>query len=419
MQGKRSLPTGIRERHSRACAKTAGKCICTPSYEASVYDARKSRELGKDANGKQRVVLVRKTFTGPGALAAAKNWRRDAAPQVAQGKITATPRQRLDAAVKDWLAKCEAGEVLSKRRAPYAPGTIRDYRADLDKHVLPTLGHRAYQDVTADEVQTIVETMNGEGLAGQTVRNAIVALQAFYRHHRRRVPVDPTDGIDLPEPGAKRERAATVGEATKLLAALDDVEHDIYAAAFYAGLRRGELQALRVDDVRDLDGDTAHIVVSRSWDQFAGAKEPKSKAGVRQIPVPATLRAILADRCDGKQSGALVFGRTDADPFVPNTVRRHAAAAWEKANAERAEAKRDPLVPIELHACRHSYSTWLDAAGISESRADRYMGHANSSVQARYRHLLPGQLAEDAHRLEAYSAGSSAGKVVTLAAAAN
>lgn len=53
-------------------------------------------------------------------------------------------------------------------------------------------------------------------------------------------------------------------------------------------------------------------------------------------------------------------------------------------------------------------------AGISETRADRYMGHSNPSVQARYRHQLEGQLAEDAERLDAYLAGAVAGKVVPL-----
>ncbi|HEY6150824.1 MAG TPA: hypothetical protein VIW19_09920 [Gaiellaceae bacterium] len=60
------------------------------------------------------------------------------------------------------------------------------------------------------------------------------------------------------------------------------------------------------------------------------------------------------------------------------------------------------------------YSTYLDAAGISETRADRYMGHANASVANRYRHQLEGQLIEDAARLDEYLCGAVAGKVVQL-----
>jgi hypothetical protein len=45
------------------------------------------------------------------------------------------------------------------------------------------------------------------------------------------------------------------------------------------------------------------------------------------------------------------------------------------------------------------------------------MGHSDGSVAGRYRHQLPGQLAEDAKLVDAYLAGAHAGKVVALAAA--
>jgi integrase len=399
---KRKLPTGIRERHSRTCAsRDGGKCDCTPAIEASVYDARESRKLG-------RVVKIRRTFTGKGALAAAKGWRRDAGAQVARGEVKFEPKQRLDEAVAEWLEKCERGEVRSRRRVPYSASTLRDYRSDLSRFALRDLGHLAVNDVTRAEVQAVIERMNGEGFAGQTVRNAIVALQAFYRW--KKPPIDPTVNLDLPEPGGRRERAASPAEAELLLGALDGDEHDIYAAAFYAGLRRGELQALRVEDVH-----ADRIRVSRSWDQVTGEKGPKSKAGERDVPIVEPLRSILERRCAGRPGSAFVFS-DDATPFSPNTLRDRVIRCWAAAAVGGLLQGRDAgLNPIGLHEARHSFSTWLDHAGISETRADRYMGHANPSVQARYRHQLDGRLAEDAARLEEWLAGSRAGKVVALA----
>lgn len=399
---KRKLPTGIRERHSRTCAsRNGGKCNCTPAIEASVYDARESRRLG-------RVVKIRRTFTGKGALAAAKGWRRDAGAQVSRGEVKFEPKQRLDEAVAEWLEKCARGEVRSRRRVPYSASTLRDYRSDLRRFVLRDLGHLAVSDVTRGDVQAIIERMNGQGFAGQTVRNAIVALQAFYRW--KKPPIDPTVNLDLPEPGGRRERAATPTEAEMLLDALEGDERDIYAGAFYGGLRRGELQALRVEDVQ---GD--RIRVSRSWDQVTGEKAPKSKAGERDVPIIGPLRSILEARCAGRPGSAFVFGSDEA-PFSPNTLRDRAIRCWAAAAVGGFLQGRDAgLAPIGLHEARHSFSTWLDHAGISETRADRYMGHANPSVQARYRHQLDGQLAEDAARLEDWLAGSRAGKVVALA----
>jgi integrase len=157
------------------------------------------------------------------------------------------------------------------------------------------------------------------------------------------------------------------------------------------------------------------IRVSRSWDQVTGEKGPKSKAGERDVPIIGALRSILERRCAGRPRSAFVFG-DDSMPFSPNTLRDRAIRCWAAAAVGGFLQGRDAgTEPIGLHEARHSFSTWLDHAGISETRADRYMGHANPSVQARYRHQLDGQLADDATQLEEWLAGSRAGKVVAFA----
>jgi integrase len=57
----------------------------------------------------------------------------------------------------------------------------------------------------------------------------------------------------------------------------------------YAGLRLGDLQALRVGDV-DLDTlDAGLIGVERSWDVKAGVVEPTSRSGRRRVPIAGEL----------------------------------------------------------------------------------------------------------------------------------
>jgi hypothetical protein len=120
--------------------------------------------------------------------------------------------------------------------------------------------------------------------------------------------------------------------------------------------------------------------------------------------LPQTLRTIIAAHVErtGHRGDELLFGRTPHAPFTPSFVQDKADDAW-------AELER-----VTLHECRHSYSTYLDAAGVSDTRADRYMGHANPSVANRYRHQLEGQLAEDAARLDEYLSGAVVGKVIPL-----
>jgi integrase len=220
------------------------------------------------------------------------------------------------------------------------------------------------------------------------VHNVITPLQALYGYAKKRgkVMVDPTDDLELPEVGQGRTWLGTPEDARALLDALPDKDRALWATAFYAGLRRGELRALRVSDIQE-DG----ISVERSWDDVDGEKAPKSRAGVRVTLLPEPLRALLA-RAREAEGDTLIFGRTATEPFTATHIRKRAHKAWKAAGLE----------PVGLHECRHGFSSFMDAAGISEERADRYMGHSRGTVASRYRHLLRGQLQEDARTFDDY-----------------
>jgi integrase len=245
-------------------------------------------------------------------------------------------------------------------------------------------------------------------LSASKVRNVITALKVVYRRELEHddLAVNPTTNLRLPEGGNPREWDASPEEALAVLEALGEDEKPVYATALLAGLRRGELRALRVPDVHSLEDDgEGWISVERSWDDREGEVDSKSKAGVRLTLLCETLRSILAEhvRRAGRSGDDLIFGKSDRVPFIPWTVAAHGDEAWTEAKLER----------VTLHQCRHGFDSFLDAAGISEARADRYMGHAQTSVGDLYRHRLRGQLAEDAARLEEYLDGQAA-EVVRL-----
>jgi integrase len=90
-----------------------------------------------------------------------------------------------------------------------------------------------------------------DGLSASTIKNSLLPLRAIYRDadmlRSGAVAVNPTKGVRLTADRGKRERIATVDEASRLLDALPVRDRALWATAFYAGLRRGELQALRAD----------------------------------------------------------------------------------------------------------------------------------------------------------------------------
>jgi integrase len=181
----------------------------------------------------------------------------------------------------------------------------------------------------------------------------------------------------------------------------------MWATAFYAGLRRGELQALRVCDI-DFEANT--INVERGWDQVEGVIEPKSFAGWRTVPLLAILRDDLADdlRRTGRSGEDLVFGRTTEEAFYASTVDYRAKRAWRIANklatamTEREGDAPDLLKPITLHECRHTFASLLIDAGANPA-IQQFMGH--SKIQTTfdvYGHLLPGGHDEVRERMDGY-----------------
>lgn len=167
----------------------------------------------------------------------------------------------------------------------------------------------------------------------------------------------------------------------------------VWATAFYAGLRRGELQALRCSDI---DFGRSEITVERSWDQYEGPVTPKSKAGVRTAPILAVLRDHLDARTLGNGSD-LVFGCGLDEPFNPKAIANPAKRAWAAVNErEREEAERegrssDLLPSLTFHEGRHTFASLLIDAGINPKAVQEFMGHAAiEETFSRYCHLMPG-----------------------------
>ena len=82
------------------------------------------------------------------------------------------------------------------------------------------------------------------------------------------------------------------GEAERLLAALREPDRAVWATAIYAGLRGGELRALRWEDV---DLASGILRVSHGWDDKEGQIDLKTRSGKRNVPVAAVLRDHLMD----------------------------------------------------------------------------------------------------------------------------
>jgi len=390
------MAEGIVKRHSAGCpAKDSKSCRCKAGYEAWVYLPHEKRK-------------VRKTFA---RKAEAKSWRADALAAVSKRTLHSPSPTTVEQAAWLWLEAAYSGAVRDRSGHTYKPGTLREYQRALAQRVLPKFGETRLAELTRAEVQNFVDRLLGEGLSPSTVGNTLNPLQAIYRHAVRRdlVAVNPTREVELPADRSRRDRIASAAEAARLLAALRVSDRPIWATAFYAGLRRGELQALRPSDV---DLASSEITVQRSWDQYEGPIPTKSKAGRRTVPIIGVLRGYL-ETVENDTGSELLFGRKSGEPFAPKSISERAERAWDEANhREREAAKRDSREPvllrrITLHECRHTFASLLIDAGVNAKAIQEFMGHATiEETFSRYGHLMPGARDQARELVDAYLAAA-------------
>jgi integrase len=372
-------PTGIRQR---------GK-----SWEAWVYDRR---------DGKK----IRKTFP---TLAAAKGWRADATSAVRKGTLKAPTSKTLREAGEELIAGMKDGSVYKRDGERYKPSVIRGYQAALERCVYPELGAYRLSDVRRGDLQDFVDRLRAGNedekkrpLDPSTIRNMLMPLRTIYRRALKRgdVSVNPTLGLELPALEGKRDRVASPAEAERLLASLDEADRPLWATAFYGGLRMGELRAL---DWTAVDLSAGIIRVERSWDRVEGIVAPKSRKGVRTVPIPGVLRGYLVEHrerrfAQGQRLG-FVFGETPTTPFNYDVTYDRAVRVWKAAK----------LAPISLHECRHTYVTLMFEAGLALEEIGDYVGHNSAYMTDRYRHLREGHEARAAERFDAFLSGARTG----------
>ncbi len=218
---------------------------------------------------------IRKTFA---TLAAARAWRSETQTGVRRGTLRAPAHTSVSEAAEELVAGMKTGRIRTRSGDVYKPSAVRSYEAALRDHVVPRLGSTRLGDVQRRDVQRIADDLLAQGRDPSTIRNALMPLRVIFRRavENGDIAVNPCTHLRLPAIRGRRERIASPEEAEQLLAALTDPDRAVWATALYAGLRRGELMALRWEEV---DLAAGVVRVERAFDDKDRVEVgPKSRA---------------------------------------------------------------------------------------------------------------------------------------------
>ena len=156
-----------------------------------------------------------------------------------------------------------------------------------------------------------------------------------------------------------------------------------FAIAFYTGMRKGEINALRWTD---LDGKTIHV--RRSVNQKLKGKDretpPKNKSSIRDLQTPAPLMKILGEhrtRCESVKGFSESWHICGGAQCLRDTTIQHRNERYSQAAG---------LKTIRIHDFRHSHASLLANNAINIQEIARRLGHSNIEMTWNiYSHLYP------------------------------
>jgi len=242
--------------------------------------------------------------------------------------------------------------------------------------------------ITPEALRNRLQTEEARGISAHTLRVQCFALGTYYRWltHTGYTGPCPLDEIRAPRrPATEREDYAPA-EADAILrlareAAMrpdatrrEQFDYAVLAVLRYAGLRRGEVIVLRLDD---LDLERRRVRVD-------------GKGGrVRTVPLLPVLVEVLQWYLDDVRpflpASEMLFANPNAQrqPYMGITCEKVIERITHRyGNAAEVEC---PHMP---HRWRHPYATQLLRSGVDIHKVQKLLGHADLRTTVIYLHLL-------------------------------
>ena len=328
----------------------------------------------------------------------------------------ATRRTRREAVA--WLSEAlrarDAGSLVSRTPTvaewfttyldEVAPATVRpltlaNYRRDIHRHVLPSLGRRRLDTLRPEHLTSLYRERQEAGLSIASVRHVHAVVRRGL-NVAVRWGVTPRNVAALVEIGDSEQTEIvplTVEEARALLAAIRGHRLEArWVVGLSLGLRQGEALGLWWED---LDTKAGLLRVRRQLVRRIGAGEslgfgpPKSARSKRTLALPVPLVELLRAHRVTQEAERRAAERWQDERLVFATSTGRPIAHRNDAREFKTICKLAGIHPYRVHDQRHTAATLLIAQGQHPRMIMEVLGHSQISVTMNvYGHIMAAQL---------------------------
>lgn len=312
-------------------------------------------------SGSWRVLV----FTGIDAETGKRRYKSFTAPTRREAEFLAaeyTAKRKAPVSADMRLTEAYSKYIEAKSNT-LSPTTVREYEHSAGRD-FPELMRLRLSQLTQERVQSAVNVMAGTH-SPKSVRNAHGLLSAVLRMFAPEITLNTR----LPQSKRADIYVPTEQEVENLIRAIrgTELEKAVLLAAF-GSLRRSEVCALMPDDII---GNVVHVRRAMVWTDANvwNFKQPKSKAGYREITMPSFVIERLKPRA----------GEERIVSIVPTSVTNFFAKALKAAG----------LPHFRFHDLRHYQASILHAMGVPDKYImERGGWKTDSTLKNIYQHTM-------------------------------
>lgn len=234
------------------------------------------------------------------------------------------------------------------------PTTIRGYRTNFNKHIIPYIGNTNINEITADTLDTLNSSLNTLNNKSKIYVHATLRKALNFALKRRYIDFNPYNCFDLPRAEKYAYRTLTQEEAHKVIQIVKGTRLEVpVTMALCYGLRRGECLGIQKIDI---DEKLNILHISRSKTEVDGNISFKGCKKDSQ-------RSILLD----EKHTIMLIGKPLSliEDLSPTNLDKE----FQKL------VKQNGLQHLRFHDLRHTYATIMMSKGVNPRIVSAVLGH--------------------------------------------